>query len=285
MAQLHFNSPAARSHANGLAGCEAHPGHVCAAHRGCGRRLQRVEHRSAARHAAGVPMLQLPPGDQHHRVLGIGLLVGGDQAGRHEPHAAVGGGEMVMEDDGLARIVGTHTGVSDRARVQARPIDAANGRGHGLAHFFVDLGHTFLLACVMPVQAHALGDLLDDPQVGFRIARRQHGLAAHLHRAVGVADGAGFLGPGAGGQHHIGQPGGFGQENVLHHQVLQTGQRVARVVQVRVAHGRVLAHDVHAAHLVRIGVRGQSLVHDFDHGVAGLVVQFRVPELFKPIVR
>ena len=33
-------------------------------------RLDRVEHFGAARHAARVPVLELPPGDQHERILG-----------------------------------------------------------------------------------------------------------------------------------------------------------------------------------------------------------------------
>ena len=41
--------------------------------------------RRAPRHAAGVPVLELAAGDQHHRVLGIGALVGRDDVGRHEP--------------------------------------------------------------------------------------------------------------------------------------------------------------------------------------------------------
>ena len=75
---------------------------------------------------------------------------------------------------------------------------------------------------------------------------------AQLHHAVGVADGTGLLGPGSGGQHYVGQPRGFGHENVLHHHMVQAGQGMACVVQVGVAHGGVFAHDVHAAYLVRV---------------------------------
>ena len=45
------------------------------------------------------------------------------------------------------------------------------------------------------------------------------------------------------------------------------------MVQIRVAHGGVFAHDVHAPNFVRIGVIGQGLVHDFNHGVARLAVE------------
>ena len=108
---------------------------------------------------------------------------------------------------------------------------------------------------------------------------------AELHHAVGIADSAVFLGPGGGGQHHVGQPGGLGHKDVLHHQMLQTGQRVARVVEVGVAHGGVFAHDVHAAHLMGVALGRQDLVHDFHHGVARLSVKFGAPEIFKPRVR
>ena len=50
--------------------------------------------RGAARHAAGVPVLELAAGDQHEGVLGIGPLVGRDDVGRHQLHAAVGGREV-----------------------------------------------------------------------------------------------------------------------------------------------------------------------------------------------
>ena len=56
------------------------------------------------------------------------------------------------------------------------------------------------------------------------------------------------------------------------------------MVQIGVAHGGVLAHDVHAAHLVWICFIGQGLVHDFNHGIARLAVKGSVPKLFKPFV-
>ena len=44
------------------------------------------------------------------------------------------------------------------------------------------------------------------------------------------------------------------------------------MVQIRITHGGVFAHHVHAAHFVRIAVISQRLVHDFHNGVAGLTV-------------
>jgi len=44
--------------------------------------------------------------------------------------------------------------------------------------------------------------------------------AAHLHLPVGVGDGAVLLRPGRGRQHDIGVFRGFGQEDVLHDEML-----------------------------------------------------------------
>jgi hypothetical protein len=40
-------------------------------------RLDRIEHTGAARHRAGVPVLELAAGDQHHRILASGRSSGG----------------------------------------------------------------------------------------------------------------------------------------------------------------------------------------------------------------
>ena len=66
--------------------------------------------------------------------------------------------------------------------------------------------------------------------------------------------------------------------------MLQARQGVAGMVQVGVTHRGVFAHDVHAANLVRITVRCQCFVHDFHHGVAGLVIELGAPKIFKPRV-
>jgi hypothetical protein len=83
-----------------------------------------------------------------------------------------------------------------------------------------------------------------------------------------VGEAAIFLGEGAGGQNYVSQIAGFGQENVLHHQVVQSGQRVAGVVGIGVGHGGVFAHHVQAFH-----VACEYGFHHFHHREAGLVVQ------------
>ena len=116
-------------------------------------------------------------------------------------------------------------------------------------------------------------ELLDDPEVLARLARRLDRLAAELHHAVGVGHGADLLRPGGRRQHDVGEIRGLGEEDVLHDQVIERGERLARVIDVGVGHRRVLAHDVHAADLALL--RG---VHDLDHGEAGLRIELLPPE-------
>jgi hypothetical protein len=62
--------------------------------------------------------------------------------------------------------------------------------GMAVPHLVEHLGHVL----VVPVQAEAAADLLDDPEVLLRVAGRVDGLPAQLHQAVGVGEGAGLLG-------------------------------------------------------------------------------------------
>ena len=58
--------------------------------------------------------------------------------------------------------------------------------------------------------------------------------------------------------------------------MLELRHRRARVLEVRIRHRRVLAHDVHAADLAVVG-----RVHDLDHGQARLAVELGAPELLE----
>ena len=64
-----------------------------------------------------------------------------------------------------------------------------------------------------------------------------------------------FSGQAEAGQHHVGEVGGLGEEDVLHDQAVERRERLARVVHVGVGHRRVLAHDVHAADLALLAPR------------------------------
>ena len=78
-----------------------------------------------------------------------------------------------------------------------------------------------VLACILPIQTHAFGYLLNDPQVGFGLSGCLHRLPPHLHHAIGVGHRACFFWPCCCRQNHIGQPRRFCHENILHHQVLE----------------------------------------------------------------
>ena len=164
-------------------------------------RLDRVEHRGAARHAAGVPVFELAAGDQHHRVLGVGALVGRDDIGRYEARAARLAREGLGEHHRLARVALLHARIGHRMlALQALPRDAADAR-HRVAHLVEHFRHV----AVLPVEAKLLRHLLDDPQVLLGVARRVDGLAADLHQAVGVGEAAGLFREGGSRQDHVGQ--------------------------------------------------------------------------------
>ena len=111
-------------------------------------------------------------------------------------------------------------------------------------------------------------ELDEQPEVFLRVAGRLDRLASELHHAIGVGDGADLLGPRGGGQHDVGEIRRLGEEDVLHDQVIERGQRFARVIDVGIRHRRVLAHDVHPADLVLL--RG---VHDLDDGEARIRIE------------
>jgi hypothetical protein len=118
------------------------------------------------------------------------------------------------------------------------------------------------------------------PEILPGLARRPYSLSAELYTPVGVGERARFLGEGGGGQHHVGITRRLSEEDVLDHQVLELGQRLAGVVQVRIRHRRVLAHDVHAVQLAVV-----HRVHDRHHGQTRFGVEFRAPQLLEIGVR
>jgi hypothetical protein len=107
-------------------GCTPNAARSAAVHRGTWGGLQRMEHACAACHAAGVPVLQLPPGDEHYGVFGIRHFRCRDERGGHQLSASVGSGEVVGEHHGLAGVVSTQAGVGHAAFLgQPVPGDAA----------------------------------------------------------------------------------------------------------------------------------------------------------------
>ena len=60
---------------------------------------------------------------------------------------------------------------------------------------------------------------------------------------------------------------------------------MASMIQIRVAHRRVLTLDVHAANLMGVVIRCYDLMHDLNHRIARLVIELSVPEFLKPAMR
>ena len=83
-----------------------------------------------------------------------------------------------------------------------------------------------------------------------------------------------FSGQAEAGRIDVGIDGGLGEEEVLHHEMLEVRERLARVVEIGVRHRRVFALDVHALDLV-----GVDRVHDLDDGQALLRIELDAPAL------
>ena len=209
-------------------------------------------------------MFNLSAGDQHHRVIRVGTFCRRDDVGRHKTGLAAGEREVVGEDHRIAGIAFLDAGIGDcMLALEAFPGDAGDA-GHRMAHFVED----FADMAVLPVQTELAGDLLDDPQVLLGLAGGGDCLAPHLYRAVGIGEGAVLFRKGAGWQDDVGKIGRFGEENVLHHQMLERRQCFPRMVGVGVGHRRVFAHHVHAANSA-----GLDRMHHFDDGQTGRCVE------------
>ncbi len=116
-----------------------------------------------------------------------------------------------------------------------------------------DLGGDLLRVLIAPVAAHGVGDLLDYPPILPRVTRRLEGGGDALHPPLGVGEVAAFLGKGAGGEHHIGELGGFREEDILHHQKLQLLEPLDDVMLIRIAQHRVLPHHIEPLDAARTG--------------------------------
>ncbi len=246
-------------------------------HRGDRLRLDRIQHARAPRHGAGVPVLELAPGDEHHRIVVVGALRSRDDVGGNEPRAAALGREMIDEYHGLARVGFALARIRHGAfALETLPADAGDRR-HRPAHLLEHFRDAAVRSLVVPVEAEPPRHLLDDPEILARFPGQVQRPAPQLHHAIGIGDGSGLLRPGGGRQDHVGKIGGLGQEDVLHHQPVELGERLAGVVEIRVGHRRVLAHDVHAANPSLV-----DGIHDLHHGETGLRIEVRdAPEFLE----
>ena len=133
---------------------------------------------------------------------------------------------------------------------------------------------------VAPIEPQPFRHLDDDPQVLLRFAGRFERLTSELHEAIGVRERARLLGKCRSGQYDIGEIRRLGEEDVLHDQHLEIGQRLSCMLGVRIGHRGVLAHDVHAADRARV-----HSVHDLDHRQAGRRIESALPQRFEFLAR
>ena len=175
-----------------------------------------------------MPVLQQPSRRQHQRIGLVGQLVGRHEVGRHDLGPARLGRERVAENDLIAGLVRGVARIGDRV-LPHQPLPGDVGeRRHHLRHLAEHIRHVL----VGPLQADALGDLLDQRPIQPRLARGADHGTADLHLPVGVGEGAPLLGVRRGWQDHVGVPGRLGEEQILHHQMLELGQRLARMLHV-----------------------------------------------------
>src|SRR3984957_19525052 len=209
---------AARLDGDQIAGLRTEPRHIERIER-CHRiRLNGIQHPRAARHAAGMPMLELAAGDQHHRILVVGPLIGRNDVGGHESRFAGGCRKRVDEHHGVPGIPFLFAGVCDAVfRLQTFPGDAADA-GHGVPHLVEHLRNRLLSRTVGPLEAELAREIDDDLQILTRLARRIERLTPELHEAIRVGERAGLLRERRGRQNDIGEIGGLGEKNILHHQ-------------------------------------------------------------------
>ena len=87
-------------------GADAELGDGAARHRGDRRRLERVEHRGAARHGAGVPMFELAAGGEDERIFLVRHFVRRLQLRRHQLGETARARETLVEHDVAAGLIG-----------------------------------------------------------------------------------------------------------------------------------------------------------------------------------
>ncbi len=150
------------------------------------------------------------------------------------------GRKSILKQDGFAGVSFLFAGIGDRiVFLQTFPGDPRHA-GRGLA----DLRKHFGRAGIGPIETQAATHFLNDPEILAGIARRVNRLPSELHAPVGVGEGPGLFRKGRGGEHHVRETRGFGEEDILDHQVVELGERAAGMVQIRIGHRRVLAHDM-----------------------------------------
>ena len=217
-----------------------------------------------------MPVLELAAGNEHKGVLCIRQLIGALEAGRDKLASSVRRWEVVNKDHPLTRIMVPIARVGD-AVLCIKPFPGHTGdAGHRAAHLLEDI---FRLR-IVPIQAEAPRQLLNDPKVLPRLTGAIQRLSTHLHTSVCVRKRTGFFRESRCRQQDICEGCCFRQENILQHHMVERRKARARVIEIGVRHSRVLTHDVHATDLTLVG-----FIHDLDDRQTRIWIEFRMPVL------
>ena len=231
--------------------------------------LDRVEGLGAARHRARVPVLQGAAGVQHERVLRVGQL-----RGRQRPRPAR-----------TCRARSSSGSRRRRAR-RSRRCSRGPGQGHSLpapprcrsagpcsSVSSANSTNTSLDVRVLHAGSPSGHHVAEDLPVegGPRPAAPAPCWPSCTRRSVFVYVPT-FSKRGGRGQDDVGELGGLGEEDVLHHEEVELAGTRCAPCDVGVGEERVLTDDVHAA-----DAAVQRRLDDLDDGLAGVGVELRRP--------
>ena len=179
---------------------------------------KRLQGRAVAGHRTTRVVADFAHGTKHQRIRFIRRL------GRRAPR---GGEQLAFAGWRIEEVIfiqPRRTGVIQR---RARPLDVVHiahflvgdaiEQRTKLAHFVPDL----LVVIVMHRVAHFAGQQADDFPVALNISGGDNRLLEALEAAVGAGKDAAVFAPGGSGQQHIGDFGGFGHKDILHHHKIE----------------------------------------------------------------
>ena len=201
----------------------------------------------AARHRAGVVVLEPAAGDEDERVLVAGGAARRLVGERGELRAPARQVELVLVED---RRVGAVR--RDRPQ-QAAPADALERHAGEVGRHLGDLPHRVRGRLEAHVVAQLARDRRDDVEVGPRRPGRLDSRLDELDPALGVRERAGLLEERRGGQDHVRVLRRLVLEDVLADEEVERLERRLDVLRVRVGLGDVLAEDVHRLEVARHG--------------------------------
>ena len=97
---------------------------------------------------------------------------------------------------------------------------------------------------VVPICAETIGDILCDLPIRPAAGKRLEDLIQPLDAPLGARERAFLFQAWAGRQDHIGETAGHAEENVLHHEEIELGERRPNMIGVGIHNGHLLANQV-----------------------------------------